>query len=46
MEEIVVDFHDFLFLCGLAIMLGMAVVFGALLGAGLYSWLKGVFNAK
>jgi hypothetical protein len=45
MEEITVDFQDFLFWLGLAITLGMAAVFGGLLGFGLFAWLRQVFIA-
>ena len=38
-------FEDFLFMCGLSICLGLCVMFGALLGFGLFYWLRDVFTA-
>jgi hypothetical protein len=38
-------FEDFLFLCGVCICAGLCVMFGALLGFGLFYWLREVFAA-
>jgi len=38
------NFGEFLFLCGVAITLGMAMTFGGLFGWAVFEWLKGVFQ--
>lgn len=38
------NFGEFLFLCGMAITLGMAMSFGGLFGWAIFEWLKGVFQ--
>lgn len=38
-------FGEFLFLCGMCICFGLCVVFGGLLGLGVFHFLKSVFTA-
>lgn len=39
-------FDDFLFLCGVMICFGICLVFGGLLGFGLFYALRDIFNSE